>query len=257
MSQLRDRIRSVLLWSVSLPHFVVCGTFFAALTLVMNPRRFDPLVRLFFRNQLRLAGARLEVHRHPDFDPDRTCVFVCNHVNLFDPFVAYSSVPQFLRGLELASHFKIPVYGWMMGIMGNVPVPDGGDAAGLREMNRLARKAIDEGTSLLVFPEGTRTRTGALGRFHPGAFRLAQQLGVPVVPMTQVGSFRLKQVKSWILRPTKITVHFHRPIETAEMERSDVKALRDAAREAVEGPLLEAGIGPAPVSPRSDGPAAP
>ena len=78
----------------------------------------------YSRNVVRLAGARVEVRRSPGFDPQRTCFFVSNHVNLFDPFVLYSAIPQFFRGLELESHFRIPVYGWLMKRFGNVPVPD-------------------------------------------------------------------------------------------------------------------------------------
>ncbi len=90
---------------------------------------------MFFRNILRLAGARFEVKRAPGFDPDADrLIFICNHVNLFDPFVIYSAIPQFLRGFELESHFKIPVYGWMMGRFGNIPVPDVPSREGLEIM---------------------------------------------------------------------------------------------------------------------------
>ena len=62
----------------------------------------------------------------------RTSIFICNHVNIFDPFVIYSAIPQFVRGFELESHFKIPVYGWMMGRFGNVAVPDAPSAKALK-----------------------------------------------------------------------------------------------------------------------------
>lgn len=246
MSGERLDVRSGLLWTASVLHFFPVGAALVALGSVVDPRRFDPLVRAFMRNQLRLTGAHLEVRRSPAFDPARTAVFVCNHVNIFDPFVAYSSVPQFLRGLELESHFRVPVYGWMMRRFGNVPVPVERTPAALREMKRRARAALASGTSLLVFPEGTRTRTGRLGRFHLGGFRLAREAGVPIVPMTQVGAYEVHRTGSRRLNPGTIVVHLHAPVETAGRGAEGDGELRDLVRRAVEGPLLGRAAGPAP-----------
>lgn len=229
--------RSAGLWTLSTLHFFPVGTLLVLLGRFVDPRRFDPLVRAFMRNQLRLTGARLIVHRAPGFDPHRTCLFVCNHVNIFDPFVVYSAVPQFVRGMELESHFRVPVYGWLMKSFGNVPVPVERTPAALREMRRRAADALASGTSLLVFPEGHRTRTGELRPFHLGAFRLARELGIPIVPMTQVGAFELHHVGSRLLRPATIIVHLHEPIETAGLAPGEEGALRDRVREIVTGPL--------------------
>jgi 1-acyl-sn-glycerol-3-phosphate acyltransferase len=229
--------RSALLWTLSALHFFPVGTALVALGAMVEPRRIDPLVRLFMRNQLHLTGARLEVRRAPDFDPRRTCVFVCNHVNVFDPFVAYAAIPQFLRGLELESHFRVPVYGWMMRRFGNVPVPVRRTPEALREMTRRARAALAADVSLLVFPEGTRTRTGALGPFHLGAFRLAREAGVPVVPVTQAGAFQVHRTGTRLLLPGTITVHLHAPLETAGRLPSGDAELRDASWRAIHRAL--------------------
>ena len=104
-------IRCVVLWFVSWVHFVI-GTFALLLVAVLiDPRKSDPLQRLFARNIVRLAGVRLQVQKAPCFDPHRTSIFISNHVNLFDPFVLYSSIPQLFRGWELESHFRLPIYG--------------------------------------------------------------------------------------------------------------------------------------------------
>ena len=70
------------------------------------------------------SGAKVRGVLAPDFDPKRTCFFMSNHVNLFDPFFMYCVIPQYVRGWELESHFKIPAYGWLMKRFGNVPVPE-------------------------------------------------------------------------------------------------------------------------------------
>src|SRR5579862_4806663 len=127
-------VRSAVLWAVSGIHFAVVCTFLVILGIFIDPRKNDWPQRVFFRNIMRLAGVGFEVKRSPGFDSMRTSIFISNHVNIFDPFVAYSAIPQFFRGFELESHFKIPVYGWMMGRFGNIAVPNEPSRAGLEAM---------------------------------------------------------------------------------------------------------------------------
>jgi len=236
------RVRSALLWAVSGLHFFVLCTLLVALGMIVDPRKNDRPQRIFFRNILRLAGVKFEVRRSSGFDPVRTSLFVCNHVNIFDPFVIYSAIPQFVRGFELASHFKIPVYGWMMGRFGkNVPVPDENDRsrAGLENMMRKARESFDSGTSLIAFAEGSRTRDGHVQTFQKGVFRLAIKFGVPIVPMSIVGSYEFHRTGDWMLNPGKITVYLHDTIETKGMPKEQVEELRDRVHAIVAAPIEE------------------
>ena len=154
------------------------------------------------------------MRRSPGFDPKRTSIFICNHVNIFDPFVIYSAIPQFVRGFELESHFKVPIYGWMMGRFGNIPVPDAPRREGLEIMTQRAKAALDSGISLIAFAEGSRTRDGHVQPFKKGIFRIAQKFGIPIVPMSIVGSYQFFQTGNWMLYPGKITVYLHDTIET-------------------------------------------
>ena len=230
-------IRSAILWAISGLHFAVVCTLLIFLAIFIDPRKNDLPQRLFFRNILRLAGARFEVHRAAGFDPQRTSLFICNHVNLFDPFVIYSAVPQFLRGFELESHFKIPVYGWMMGRFGNVPVPDTPSREGLEMMRSRAKAALDSGISLVAFAEGSRTRDGHVQEFKKGIFGLAQKFGIPIVPVSMVGSYQFFQTGNWMLYPRKIEVYIHEPIETSNIGRSEVDTLRLRVQEIIAAPV--------------------
>jgi 1-acyl-sn-glycerol-3-phosphate acyltransferase len=230
-------VRSVILWAISGIHFAVVCIFLIFLGVFVDPRKNDLPQRVFFRNILRLAGARLEIQRSPGFDPNRTCLFICNHVNLFDPFVIYSAIPQFLRGFELESHFKIPVYGWMMGRFGNIPVPDTPSREGLETMRNRAKAAFDSGVSLIAFAEGSRTRDGHVREFKKGIFGLAQKSGMPVVPVSMVGSYQFFQTGNWMLHPRKIVVYLHDTIETKDIGRGEVDALRQRVQEIVSGPV--------------------
>ena len=189
---------------------------------------------------MKLAGVKLVVRRAPGFDPARTCFLLINHVNLFDPFVLYATVPQFFRGLELESHFRIPVYGWMMKRFGNVPVPDVNRPSDLKRMWRLTRAALDSGVSLAVFPEGQRTLDGRVGPFKDGVFRMALQFGTPIVPVSVVGSFEFNKKTSWLIRPGTVTVYLHDVIETKDLRKEDFPALRDRVHAIIAGPIDEA-----------------
>jgi 1-acyl-sn-glycerol-3-phosphate acyltransferase len=161
-------------------------------------------------------------------------------VNIFDPFVVYSAIPQFLRGFELASHFKIPFYGWLMGRFGNIPVPNDINRAGVEVMKQRASAALQSGISLIAFPEGRRTRDGHVGLFRKGIFRMAQDFGVPLVPVSMVGSFEVFRTGHWMLHPGTITVYVHEAIEPAEFVHMDTDELRTKIYGIVSAPI-EAG----------------
>lgn len=230
-------IRALFLWAVSGIHFAVVCTLLIFLAIFIDPRKNDWPQRLFFRNILRLIGVQFEVHRSAGFDPRRTSIFVSNHVNIFDPFVVYSAIPQFFRGFELESHFKIPIYGWMMGRFGNIPVPDAPSRESLEIMTKRAKAALDSGISLIVFPEGARTRDGHVQPFKKGIFNLAHKFGIPIVPVSIAGAYQCFQTGNWVLYPGKIRVYVHDTIETASVRRSEVDALRQRVEEIVSIPV--------------------
>jgi 1-acyl-sn-glycerol-3-phosphate acyltransferase len=229
--------RCGVLWVVSLLHFAAGALFVMSVALFVNPRRTDPLQRFFARNIVRLAGARLRVRVSPGFDPRRTSIFVCNHVNLFDPFVLYSAIPQFVRGWELESHFRIPIYGRLMKRFGNVPVADQRTAGGIRRLFKQTRSALENGVSLIVFPEGSRTTDGRVKPFQKGIFRLVRDLEVPIVPVSIVGSFEFNRKDSYMLWPSTIVVHLHDSIETRALSEQEREELLERVQRIVAEPV--------------------
>ncbi len=230
-------VRSALLWAVSLLNFGISVPILVALAFVFHPKKHDWLQRAFCRRIMFFAGARVKTVVSRGFDPKRTCFFISNHVNLFDPFLLYCAIPQFTRGWELESHFKIPIYGMLMKRFGNVPVPNVRRPSDLKRLWRLTKEAIDGGTSLIVFPEGRRTRDGRVGEFELGAFRLAQQHGIPLVPVSIVGSFQHHATGNWMFWPAEITVHLHDTIDPSNLSKEDVPALGDRIHAIISAPV--------------------
>lgn len=237
MKRVWEILLSILLWFVSWLHFLIAVPILIGLAVMLDPRKHDWLQRGLCRRIAFFSGAKVKVNAAPGFDAKRTCIFMVNHVNLFDPFILYCAIPQLVRGWELESHFKIPIYGWLMKRFGNVPVPDGRSPKDLKKLWRLTKEAIDGGTSLIIFPEARRTRDGKVNSFEDGGFRLAQQLGVPIVPATLDGSIRHLRTEDWVLHPTTITVWLHDTIETKDMKKEDVPALKERVRQAIVGQI--------------------
>ena len=237
MKKTWEVVRSIFLWGMSWLHFLISAPVLSVLTLILDQRKHDWLQRGLCQRVAFFSGAKVRVEAAPGFDPHRTSFFMVNHVNLFDPFILYCAIPQLVRGWELESHFRIPIYGWMMKRFGNVPVADVRSPKELKRLCRLTQAAIHSGVSLIIFPEASRTRDGHLGEFEQGGFRLAQQLGVPIVPVSLVGSFHHLRTGDWILRPTTITVHFHATIETTGLKKEDLPALQQRVRREISGPV--------------------
>jgi 1-acyl-sn-glycerol-3-phosphate acyltransferase len=232
-----DLVLSFWLWTFSGVFFFTVVPVLILVGIFVDPKKNDRPQRWMSRWTVKLAGANVEVRKSPGYDPRRTCFLVSNHVNLFDPFVLYGVVPNFFRGLELESHFRIPVYGWLMKRFGNVPVPDISRPSDLKRMWRMTKSALDSGVSLAVFPEGSRTVTGRVGPFQDGVFRMALQFGAPITPVSIVGSFEFNTKKSWMLHPSDIVVYLHDTIETKDLDKDDVAGLRERVRQIVAVPV--------------------
>jgi 1-acyl-sn-glycerol-3-phosphate acyltransferase len=239
MKRLWEILCSAFLWGMSWLHFLIVVPVLIALAVVLDPRKHDYLQRGLCRRIAFFSGAKVVVKESPGFDRKRTSFFMVNHVNLFDPFILYCAIPQLVRGWELESHFRIPVYGWLMKRFGNVPVPSIRSPKDLKRLWRLTQEAINGGVSLIIFPEARRTRDGHINEFEEGGFRLAQQLGVPIVPVSLVGSFHHLRTGHWLLRPATITVHIHDTIDTTGLTKEDIPALKQRVRNAIAPPVEE------------------
>jgi 1-acyl-sn-glycerol-3-phosphate acyltransferase len=223
-----DRVRSVFLWWIGFLWLAPMMTAMTVAGLVVPPAKTQWLDRLYCRGQILLTGSRWRAVVHPEIRSDRCYLFVQNHVNVLDHAAMYNATPHFKQGVELAEHFRIPFYGWMMKRRGTIPIRRGD--LDREELIGRMRQELASGRSILAFPEGTRSRTGRVGRFRRGMFYLARELGVPIVPTAGGGMDQVLRTGTWILRPGDITVYCEAPIETADLPRENVPELADRVR---------------------------
>ena len=157
------------------------------------------------------------------------CVYVANHVSFFDLFLCGCTLPGYPRGMELKSHFTKPIYGWFVSRFGELPI-DKGSPSKLRRSFMQAADILKRGErSILIMPEGTRTRTGELGRFGGGAFFLARTANVPIVPVIFDNLFEHNNAKSLIIKSGRIRMRILDPIYPADFETE--QALGEFTRE--------------------------
>lgn len=232
-----------MLWTISLVVFPFTGITLVIASLFKSQHELDSTLRFFTRTTLMLAGARLRIRYSANFEAGKTAIFICNHVNIFDPMAVITAVPQHMRGMELESHFRIPIYGAVAQRCGNIPVPAKRDRAAIREMRQRMKAAYEAGLSIVVFAEGHRTRDGHVAPFQRGIFNMISDLGIPIIPMSLTGVHELKRYNSMLLKPATVTVWMHDTIETAALGRSDMDALRGRVHETVSRPVEEALLG--------------
>jgi 1-acyl-sn-glycerol-3-phosphate acyltransferase len=161
----------------------------------------------------------------------RGYVVIANHESNADPFLL-SHLPWDMRWVAKQELFRVPVVGWLLKLSGDMPIRRG-DHGSAREMLATARRTLDEGLSVMMFPEGTRSEDGRLGPFRDGAFRLAIEAQAPVLPVVVRGTRGCMPKHSRWPGRARATARVLAPIETRGMGLSDVTSLRDEARERI------------------------
>lgn len=179
------------------------------------------------------ALARLEVSGREHIDPNAPAIYVANHQSMIDVCALFMALPIPLRFMLKAELARIPFLGWYTRAMGMILVHRGQPA---HVRTRLAEVValLRDGQSLAAFPEGTRSRDGAIGRFKQGIFQAAIAADVPVVPIAITGSGRVMPPGGFRIRPGRIRVRIGQPIETCRLDPKDRSTLAEQARAAIE-----------------------
>lgn len=162
-------------------------------------------------------------------DPRRPYVAVSNHESFVD-ILLISHLPWEMKWLSKVELFRIPLLGWLMRLAGDIPVERGTARSAVAAMKR-CREILAGKVSVIIFPEGTRSETGEMLPFKDGAFRLAIDAQVPILPMVVKGTGTALRKRSWKLGRSVAEVRVLEPVETAGMKHADIGRLRDQVRD--------------------------
>jgi 1-acyl-sn-glycerol-3-phosphate acyltransferase len=186
--------------------------------------------RAWARLILQTTGVRVTVRGLHHLEPGRSYVFAANHQSIYDIPILFASIPFQLRIVAKASLGRIPFMGWHLHRAGHLlvdrrnPGPD---------IVQKMRRLVGESSSLIVFPEGTRSVEGALGRFKKGPFLVAIDAGLPVVPVSLSGSRHVMKKGRLMVCPGHVELTVHEPLPTSGVDRNDVRRFAAAVRETI------------------------
>lgn len=205
-----------------------------------RPRRWAVKILKAARCSVVVTGAE-------HVDPDAPQIVVSNHESWFDVFALTAHLPGRLRFVAKKELERIPIFGTAFVACGHVTVDRGDRGSAIESLERAASQINADSSSIIVFPEGTRSPTGALRSFKKGAFVLAIQARVPVVPTAVVGTRDVMAKGGWLVRPGRIEVRIGEPIRVDDLEHADRDAL--LARAYREVAALRGGSGPVSLGP--------
>ena len=221
----------------------VAATIVAAISAVIAARRgkdatVERIIDAWSMAWLKAGRVNLEVRGADKVDPARSYVVVANHASAFDIMACFKAVPIPIRFLAKKELFRIPLLATAMRAIGIVEV-DRQARVGIQEqISAQAKELIAKGRSVIIYPEGTRTKTGVMGPFKKGAFTIAISSGLPVLPVTVLGSYAAWRPGTMWVRGGDITVIIDDPIETEGLPASDTGELRDRARQVIASRLV-------------------
>jgi 1-acyl-sn-glycerol-3-phosphate acyltransferase len=201
-----------------------------------------------------LAGARLEVVR-PPAPPPGPVIFASNHESVLDIWVLFATLPRSFRFVAKQELFELPIFGWYMRIGGHIAVDRSNHQRAVASL-AVAGERIRAGTSIVAFPEGTRSRTGRIGPFKKGPFVVAREARVPVVPVAISGTGAITPSKKIEIHPGTIRVVAGDPIDPSAF--ADKEPLLEAVRtRIVELHVAAGGLGAEPARSTTSAPARP
>lgn len=224
-------IRTLFVWLVGLP--VTIFLFFVVLfSLIFNRsgNAIHSIGRLWSRILLFLSGVTVDIKGADNLLKDKPQILASNHQGAFDILALQAFIPIQFRWVAKKSLFKIPIIGWSMSFAGYIGIERERASSAYKSIEAAADK-VKGGTSVLIFPEGTRSATGELLPFKRGSFLLAVKSGVPVIPISIQGTKDIMKRDSILINPSQISVVIGKPISTVGVAE---KVLMDEVRKAIE-----------------------
>lgn len=229
-------------WLIAGPVFVVVTFITAIITAVGSlvgnknfwgyypPRYWSRFTCMLFLMRVKVTGRE-------NIDKNTSYVFVANHQGAYDIWAIYGYLNHNFKWLMKKELEKIAMVGWACKCAGHVFVDDS-SVRGIKETISQAEKTLKNGMSLVIFPEGSRSWDGKMIPFKRGAFMLAGEFRLPVVPVTIDGSFKAMPRSTYNMTPSTIRMTIHRPIYPDE-KGFNTKLLMAQCREAISSALPE------------------
>lgn len=194
---------------------------------------FEDAPRSWARSVLWASGVDVVMEGVEVIDPSRPQILVANHTSWFDVAALAAHLPGTYRFVAKKELETVPIFGPAWQACGHISIDRGDRAKAIESLAVARRKLEQDRPTVIMFPEGTRSNSGELKAFKKGAFLLALQTGVEIVPAAIIGSHEIMPKGKWSIRKGTVTVRFGQPIEVSGMSVDDRDALIGRARASV------------------------
>jgi 1-acyl-sn-glycerol-3-phosphate acyltransferase len=226
---------------IGFPLIVLSTLFTAVFTIVCFPwknGKAPRAVQVFWsRSVIRLLLLPIKVTGRENVDPKQSYVFVANHQSFLDVFAVYGWLPNNFKWLMKKEIRRVPFVGTACAVAGHIFVDRSNPRAALQSMEKVKKELVD-GISTVIFPEGTRTKTGEIGRFKQGAFKIAMDMELPVVPITLNGFYKAMPSGQPFANPfSHLSLHIGKPIDISQF--TDINDAMLHVREKVEHGIVK------------------
>ena len=168
-----------------------------------------------------------------NIDPNRSYIVVANHLSLYDILAVYGWLPMDFRYVMKMELRRVPIMGYSAEKIGHICIDRSNTERAITTINA-ARDKISDGTSIFFFPEGKRSSTNAMLPFKKGAFRLALDMQLPVVPITIIGTNDIVPTDTISLFPGKVKIIVHKPLDITAYTHDSMHQLMDDARKIIK-----------------------
>ncbi|HEX7051674.1 MAG TPA: lysophospholipid acyltransferase family protein [Longimicrobiales bacterium] len=213
---------------------VLAGIVVVAALLRIRGRIYDWAARTWGRWQLWASATPVEVQGLENVRLDRPQVFASNHVSWYDVYALAAVIPKRYRFVAKKELGWIPLFGQAWKASGHISVDRSNRASAIHSLEEAGRRVREDNSSIVIFPEGTRSRGRTMLPFKKGAFMLAIHTGVDIVPVAVLGTRDILPKGAWRIRPGPIIVRFGSPIPTANYGEKNRDALIAAVRAEIE-----------------------
>ncbi len=188
------------------------------------------IARIWAKCILALSNIKVSVKGLSNLKPGRSYIYMPNHMSNFDIPVLQAYLPVQFRWLAKAELYKIPIFGYAMKRAGYISIDRFNRKSAIESLNKAA-KIIRDGVSIIIFPEGTRSRTNKIQPFKKGGFFLAVDSGVPIIPIIIRGTERIMPKKQMSIKPGNVTLEITRPINSSDYTRKTKDDLMEKVRD--------------------------
>lgn len=219
-------------FALSLTLLVSLITLFATLVLRRGPTAVQGLAAWWASSICRASGVEVAVSGTEQLNPEKPYIFAANHQSQFDILVLQGFLGIDFCWLAKKELFRVPIWGPAMRRAGYIPIDRSHGRQAIKSLDEAAQK-IAAGTSVIIFPEGTRSKDGMLHDFKAGAMVLAIKSGVPIVPVAILGTYEILPKGKLMMIPGKVRIRVGLPIETKNCSSKDKHALARISHEAV------------------------